>query len=457
MKTVAVYAGPSLGGKKEWFETKDILNIKAPAKAGDILNLIINETNIKTIILADGLFYEKYAPMHREIMLAIDSGIEVIGCSSMGAIRAVELNSYGMIGSGKVFEYYKNNPETADDEVGLIHHLSSEYKPLTIPLVNLRILLSSINDTENVHILTKAIEYLSKLSFDKRYFNIENHTENNIGIEEERCLRKGLEMYIDFKSRDLKELVQKIMDKIYDEKKDQKTISQEKALHNAIESGKYQIQQYILAPHRKMGGTKKGEVSELDFRDLVAIGHQDYNKLLELTTIRSALCQKGLNNHIEASIEEVEKFKQELLGLYQLDSLEKLASRLNICEHELNIFAYKEIVIRKTMEDEFNAQKSVLCVGNLMDTMRAAGAYPANNDENTMLFSGAIDFLQKIKESFDTITIAKLIRNRIFQKNFPMNNIQLPQISNIGVERTHQQVRRDEIFESISRLLNAIK
>ena len=150
MKTVAVYAGPSLGGEKAWFEKKDILDIKAPAKAGDILNLIVNDTNIKTIILADGLFYEKYAPMHREIMLAIDSGIEVIGCSSMGAIRAVELNSYGMIGSGKVFKYYIDNPETAD-EVGLIHHLSSEYRPPIIPLVNLRILLSSLNDPEKVY------------------------------------------------------------------------------------------------------------------------------------------------------------------------------------------------------------------------------------------------------------------------------------------------------------------
>ena len=83
-----------------------------------------------------------------------------------------------------------------------------------------------------------------------------------------------------------------------------------------------------------------------------------------------------MNNHIEASIEEVEKFKQELLGLYQVDSVEKLLSRLNICDHELNIFAYKEVIIRKTLEDELTFQKSVLCVGNLMDTMRAAGAYP---------------------------------------------------------------------------------
>lgn len=457
MKTIAVYAGPSLGGQKAWFETKDILDIKAPAKAGDILNLIINETNIRTIIIADGLFYERYAPMHREIMLAIDSGIEVIGCSSMGAIRAVELNSYGMIGSGKVFEYYKNNPETADDEVGLIHHLSSEYRPLTIPLVNLRILLSSLNDPEKVDILTQAIEYLSKLSFDKRYFNIENHKENNIGVEERSYLRKGLEMYIDFKSRDLKELVQMIMDKVDEEKKEQETVSQEKALHHAIESGKYQIQQYVLAPHRKIGDTKTREVSELDFRDLMAIGHQDYNKLLELTTIRSALCQKGLNNHIEASIEEVEMFKQELLGLYQLDSVEKLANRLKLCGHELDIFAYKEIVIRKTLEDELNFQKSALCVGNLMDTMRAAGAYPEHNDKNTMLFTEAIDFFRKIKDSIDIVMIAKLIRNRIFQKNYPMNKIKLPQISNLGVERKHQQVRRDELFESIGRLLNAIK
>ena len=47
------------------------------------------------------------------------------------------------------------------------------------------------------------------------------------------------------------------MDKVYDEKKDQETVIQEKALHSAIESGKYQIQQYILAPHRKMEGQRR--------------------------------------------------------------------------------------------------------------------------------------------------------------------------------------------------------
>ena len=110
MKHFIIYAGPSLGKAKSIFRdaTKDnILEFRPPAKAGDILNTVINNPSIDGILLADGFFYENYSPMHREIVYAINSGIKVIGCSSMGAIRAVELEGYGMIGKGEVFKYYK--------------------------------------------------------------------------------------------------------------------------------------------------------------------------------------------------------------------------------------------------------------------------------------------------------------------------------------------------------------
>jgi len=43
----------------------------------------------------------------------------VIGSASLGALRAVELEKFGMIGIGKIFELYKRGTINADDEVAV--------------------------------------------------------------------------------------------------------------------------------------------------------------------------------------------------------------------------------------------------------------------------------------------------------------------------------------------------
>lgn len=54
-----------------------------------------------------------------------------MGAASIGALRAVELEKYGMIGIGKIFELYKKNKIAADDEVAVTfteetQHIQSE-------------------------------------------------------------------------------------------------------------------------------------------------------------------------------------------------------------------------------------------------------------------------------------------------------------------------------------------
>ena len=158
-------------GKLQDINQNLIFEVRRPARAGDILNTVIEETKVDGIILADGYFYENYSPMHREIIFAINSGIKVIGCSSMGALRAVELENHGMIGHGEVFEFYKKYPETSDDEVGLIHEATYPYSPITIPLINLRVLLTKLKKPSEVKAVENTINYLSSISFDKRFFN----------------------------------------------------------------------------------------------------------------------------------------------------------------------------------------------------------------------------------------------------------------------------------------------
>jgi hypothetical protein len=65
-----------------------------------------------------------------------------MGGASMGALRAAELSEYGMVGVGLIFRLFRHGVFTDDDEVSLIHSTKEfQYRPLSIPMVNLRITL----------------------------------------------------------------------------------------------------------------------------------------------------------------------------------------------------------------------------------------------------------------------------------------------------------------------------
>lgn len=91
------------------------------------------------IVLVDGLFYGQFSVWHKEILCALDCGIDVIGASSMGALRAAELQGTGMTGIGTIFDWYRDGFIDGDDEVALIHQSEEgNFLGLTMPLVNLR-------------------------------------------------------------------------------------------------------------------------------------------------------------------------------------------------------------------------------------------------------------------------------------------------------------------------------
>ena len=111
-----------------------------PLKAGDINALIQkSESSIDTIIIVDGLYHSKLSIRHKEIIAALWRGITVIGVGSLGALRAAELETTGMIGSGHVFSYFRSTMITADDEVSVVHTVEPPYTCSTLPLINVRL------------------------------------------------------------------------------------------------------------------------------------------------------------------------------------------------------------------------------------------------------------------------------------------------------------------------------
>ncbi|MEO8304967.1 MAG: TfuA-like protein [Betaproteobacteria bacterium] len=111
--------------------------IRAPAAAGDVLAAALRRP--PAIVLVDGFFERVPAVWHKEILFAIESGVPVYGASSMGALRAVELHSFGMIGVGWVFERYRSGDIEDDDEVAVVHAPAElGYRAISDAMVNIR-------------------------------------------------------------------------------------------------------------------------------------------------------------------------------------------------------------------------------------------------------------------------------------------------------------------------------
>jgi len=132
---IAVFLGPSLSVE----EARALLpaNYYPPVRRGDVYRLI--GTGVRLILIVDGVFHAIPPVWQRELLAALDAGIEVLGASSMGALRAAELEPFGMRGVGRIFEWYRDGVLDGDDEVALLHADESEgHRPLSLPLVNLR-------------------------------------------------------------------------------------------------------------------------------------------------------------------------------------------------------------------------------------------------------------------------------------------------------------------------------
>jgi hypothetical protein len=135
-----VFVGPSLT-TADMADTDDI-EFRPPAACGDIARAVIQRP--AAIGLIDGLFETTAAPWHKEILWALSRDIAVFGSSSMGALRAAELQPFGMIGVGRVFEAYQNGLIEDDDEVAIQHGpKETGYINLSEALVNIRASLAS--------------------------------------------------------------------------------------------------------------------------------------------------------------------------------------------------------------------------------------------------------------------------------------------------------------------------
>ncbi|NRP73032.1 hypothetical protein ILFOPFJJ_03931 [Ensifer psoraleae] len=142
--------------------------VRPPAMQGDILRAI--RAGGTVIGLVDGNF-EHVAPVwHKEILFALSQGVQIFGAASMGALRAAECASFGMIGVGEIFRRYAAGELADDSDVALLHAPAElGYAPLTVPLVNVHATLARLRQSGSITAGDAArIEAAARQIFYKR-------------------------------------------------------------------------------------------------------------------------------------------------------------------------------------------------------------------------------------------------------------------------------------------------
>jgi hypothetical protein len=132
---LVVFLGPSLPAE----EARRLApcHVLPPARQGDVWRAL--SLRPKVIALVDGVFEAQPSVWHHELLAAMEAGVAVFGGGSMGALRAAELHTHGMVGVGRIFGWYRDGVVVDDAEVALLH-ADADYgwKPMTVPLVNVR-------------------------------------------------------------------------------------------------------------------------------------------------------------------------------------------------------------------------------------------------------------------------------------------------------------------------------
>lgn len=169
MKAI-IYTGLSV----DFNEAKEILNenvvYKPPIKRGDIDEALKENPDIIGII--DGVFHQSPAVAHKEILKAMENGVKVIGSSSMGALRASELDSLGMIGIGYVYEQYRDGKITSDDDVAVSLDKDT-LEAISVPLVNMEYVF---RNAEKENIITEGekeelLKIAKEIYYPKRLYS----------------------------------------------------------------------------------------------------------------------------------------------------------------------------------------------------------------------------------------------------------------------------------------------
>jgi hypothetical protein len=176
---VLVFTGPCLDHET----IREVLPeaiILPPARQGDVISNLM-EYEPSHVLLLEGLFHSSLSVWHKELAWSmLIPGVKgVYGAASMGALRAADLADYGMIGSGKIFNWFYEGVTFDESEVSAVYveGPNETFKSYTVPLCNVRgALLKGLEEK------LLSAEEAEKIFTDARAIHWTERTERALGL-----------------------------------------------------------------------------------------------------------------------------------------------------------------------------------------------------------------------------------------------------------------------------------
>jgi len=154
MSEVCVFLGPTLPVADARAELDAVY--LPPVSAGDMFRLW--QRRPKAVGIVDGYFEHVPAVWHKEIMWIMAHGVHVFGSAGLGALRAAELDSFGMRGVGTVYQAVKDGTLDRDDEVAVAWEEGPDgCRALSDAMVSIRVTLEAANGAQIISDATREI------------------------------------------------------------------------------------------------------------------------------------------------------------------------------------------------------------------------------------------------------------------------------------------------------------
>ncbi|MBM1174363.1 TfuA-like protein [Microvirga arabica] len=209
MKAI-IFSGPSLPPTSITIEGPEW---RPPLRQGDLYRAALEDPTALGVI--DGFFDTTPTVWHEEILFALDRGIAVHGAASIGALRAAELDVFGMRGIGVIYEWFRDEKLQDDDEVAVLSAPAElGYQPLSEPMVNIRATVERVMSRRliNAEIGRLIVDLAKSMFFKQRtwdavYASLRQHLSHQEVTELERILTIN---YVDQKRADAILLLQTI-------------------------------------------------------------------------------------------------------------------------------------------------------------------------------------------------------------------------------------------------------
>ncbi len=206
-KKACIFAGPSLAG----LPVPPEIDSFPPATRGALRAALAS--GYKRIGFIDGAIEGSDRVPLRELRAAFATpGVTVLGGASMGAVRAVQLQSAGMGGHGHVYRLLRKGSLTGCDEVYVLHAPAAlQYRCLTLPLVNIRYTLRAMRlsghlSRDQEHAVLGYMQYVPW--FDRDRHSLSAAASSTCGVTARIRLMQTFElMYRDIKREDAMSLV----------------------------------------------------------------------------------------------------------------------------------------------------------------------------------------------------------------------------------------------------------